>query len=204
MDKSLNPPEARPGVPGAAGPLRVVGCGNPFASDDAAGLEVVRRLRAAGGLEWELLELPQAGVEVMEVLEGAETVIFIDAVASGSPPGTIHLVLLPSPAIEPRALGSISSHGWGLTETLRLRAALGRPSPRLLLVGIEIERAAPGGVLSPAVEAAIQIVVERFSALCAMLRGEENTSRNGCWRFPPGEGSFPGGSRDVFVAAGGG
>jgi len=203
VSKTLSQPDVMTGAQSAGVRLRVLGCGNPFASDDSAGLEVVRRLRAADVVDCELLELPQAGVELMEVLDGTENVVLIDAVLSGAPPGTIHLVPLPSQAVEPRALGSISSHGWGVAEILRLRTALGYPSPRLLLVGIEIESAVAGGVPSPAVEEAIRIVVERFPALCAMLASEKNMVWRRSRGFPPGDVSFPGCSGDVLIAAGG-
>jgi hydrogenase maturation protease len=192
VDKLLSQPDGVAGAQGAGVRLRVVGCGNPFASDDSAGLEVVRRLRASGESECDFVELPQAGVELMEVLEDAETVMFIDAVSSGAPAGTLHLVPLPSEDVEPRALGVISSHGWGLAETLRLMAVLDRPTPRLLLVGIEIENALPGGVPSPAVKEAIRIVVERFPALCAIVQAEENILNTSPRCFAPGDASFPG------------
>ena len=195
--------ETETGTRGATVPLRVAGCGNPFAADDGAGLEVVRRLRACGELECELREIPQAGVELMEVLEGARTMIFIDAVSSGALPGTIHLVSLPSPAVEPRALGSLSSHGWGLAESLQLGTALGRPLPRLLLVGIEMESCAAGGPLSGAVQEAIGMIVERFPALCEMLQPEREMQWELPRRFSPGDASFPGAGGEVSFADGG-
>lgn len=195
--------ETGTGARGAAVPLRVAGCGNPFAADDGAGLEVVRRLRARGELECELREMPQAGVELMEVLEGAHTVVFIDAVSSGALPGTIHLVSLPSPAIEPRALGSLSSHGWGLAESLQLGTALGRPLPRLLLVGIEIESCAAGGSISGAVQEAIGIIAKRFSALCEIVQPEREMQWELPRHFSPGDASFPGAGGEVSFADGG-
>jgi hydrogenase maturation protease len=196
VTKTTNPPEPSTGAPGAGVLIRVVGCGNPWASDDGAGIEVVRRLRASGRSECELLELPQAGVELMETLAGAQTVVYIDAVSSGAPAGTIHLVHLPAENIEPRALGSVSSHGWGLAEILRLMTTLGRPAPRMALVGIEIESAAPGAARSPAVEEAVRIIVERFPALCDALMSEENRAWQGTRRFSPGDESFPEGMGD--------
>lgn len=203
MSRGLCQPDAVAGAPDAGVCLRVVGCGNPFAADDGAGLEMVRRLRARGELECELLEMPQAGVELMEVPDGARTVIFIDAVSSGAPPGTIHLVSLPSPAIEPRALGSLSSHGWGLAETMQLRTVLGRPLPRLLLVGIEIETCAAGGPLSGAVQEAIGIIAERFSELCETVQPEQAIQWETPRRFSPGDASFPGAGGEISLAGGG-
>jgi hydrogenase maturation protease len=200
VSKALSQFEVPTGAPEGGARLRVVGCGNPFAADDGAGLEVIRRLRACGEWECELLEMPQAGVELMEILDEAQTVVFVDAVSSGAPPGTIHVVSVPSQAVEPRALGSFTSHGWGLAESLQLRTALGRPLPRLLLVGIEIETCAAGGPLSGTVLEAIRIIVGRFAALCEIVKPERAITWKIPRRFPPGDTSFPGRSGDVPIA----
>jgi hydrogenase maturation protease len=183
--------------------LRVVGCGNPQAGDDSVGLEVVRRLRARGEGACELLEMPQASVEMLDLLQGAGVVLFVDAVSSGAPPGTVHLAPLPSSVIEPRALGSLSGHGWGLAEMLGLAGALGRPTPRLMLLGVEVGTVGPGETCTPAVEGAIQIVVEKFPQLRVLLTEAEQGEGHGFRRFPPGDTTFPIGSGDAPIAVGG-
>jgi hydrogenase maturation protease len=185
--------ERRKCVPKLPGHLRVVGCGNAFAGDDAAGLEIVRRLREQNPCEAEIRAMPQASVELEELFEGADTVLFIDAVASGAPPGTLHLLALPSPEVEPRALSSLSSHGWHLPEVLRLRAALGQRTPRLMLLGVEVETVSPGAARSEAVEEAIRTVVERFSSLRSLLERAGDGAGQAARRFLPGDDSFPGG-----------
>ncbi len=190
--------------------LLVIGCGNPLAGDDSAGVEILRRLRAREDCECELRAMPEAGVELLESLEEAEVILFLDAVSSGAPPGTLHLVPLPWAGIEPRALGALSSHGWGLAETLALAQALGRRAPfrtetgrapRLVLLGVEIARVSIGAERSAAVEEAIEVVVKNFSRLLSLVNREESAG----WRCPrrfspagyeaglPGEISFPGG-----------
>ena len=183
--------------------LRVVGCGNPHAGDDSVGLEVVRRLRARGEGACELLEMPQASVEMLDLLQGAGVVLFVDAVSSGAPPGTVHLAPLPSSVIEPRALGSLSGHGWGLAEMLGLAGALGRPTPRLMLLGVEVGTVGPGETCTPAVEGAIQIVVEKFPQLRVLLTEAEQGEGHDFRRFPPGDTTFPIGSGDAPIAVGG-
>jgi hydrogenase maturation protease len=185
--KTVTQRENRGGAGGRSLPLRVIGCGNAQAGDDSAGVEIVRRLRERDDCAAELLERPQAGIELMEVLRGAERVLFIDAVSSGAAPGTLHLVPLPSARVVPRALGAISSHGWGLAETLRLMAALHYRLPRLALLGIEIESAQPGVPRSAAVESAVQIAVDRFDVLERFLTLEEHWDRATPRRFAPGE-----------------
>ena len=183
--------------------LRVVGCGNPQAGDDSVGLEVVRRLRARGEGACELLEMPQASVEMLDLLQGADVVLFVDAVSSGAPSGTVHLAPLPSLAIEPRALGSLSVHGWGLAEMLGLAGALGRATPRLMLLGVEVGTVGPGEACTPAVEGAIRIVVEKFPQLRVFLTGAGQRDGHDPRRFPPGDTTFPMGGGDAPIAVGG-
>ena len=192
MGKPAGQSGSRSGAGGPSLRWRVVGCGSPYAGDDSAGLEVVRRLRARGDCECELAEMPQASVDLLELLKDADVVLFVDAVASGAPAGTLHLMPLPSPGIEPRAVGSLSSHGWGLAETLKLMEALARPVPRLALLGVEIGTVEPGAPRSPAVEAAMGTVVERFPAVYAFLAAAEKTGWAGPLRFPPGDTSLAG------------
>ena len=203
--------------------LRVVGCGNAYAGDDGAGLEIVRRLREQWDGSCELLDRPQAGLELLDCMQGADVILFVDAVSSGAPPGTLHLVPLPSTDLETRGLGALSSHGWGLAEALSLMSALGWKTPRLFLLGVEIGTLAPDEPRSEAVEAAIRTVVDNFGRLSALLmedlvaaafRPPEDEGNDVAAtfrppqanvhlkvdatvgmarRFPPGDKSFPGG-----------
>ncbi|MEY9877263.1 hydrogenase maturation protease [Streptacidiphilus sp. MAP12-33] len=77
-----------------AGRVLVAGLGNLFLSDDAFGVEAVRRLARH--------ELPP-GVEVVDIgvrgvhlayqlLDGYDTVVLLDATAQGGVPGTVYLV----------------------------------------------------------------------------------------------------------------
>jgi hydrogenase maturation protease len=193
----------RGGVSGCGVPLRVVGCGNAWAGDDSAGLEVVRRLRERDDCGCELLERPQAGVELMEVLRDAEVVLFVDAVSSGAPAGTLHLVPLPSASIVPRTLGAISSHGWGLGEAMCLMVSLRQPMPRLALLGVEIAAALPGAPRSAAVESAIQAIVERFTALKTFLTLEGQWDWATPRRFTPADAPWAVVSDEVPASKGG-
>ena len=71
-------------------------------------------------------------------------------------------------------MGRVSSHGWGLEETLRLARSLGWQSPRLMLLGVELESVATGFPRTPAVEAALAAVVECFPELLTALRNSES------------------------------
>ena len=136
--------------------------------------------------------MPQAGVALLEIFSETNMLMVVDAVVSGAPPGTLHLVPLPWPGIESRGLSALSGHGWGLKEVLDLARALGRPIPRLMLLGIEVASVAPGTTLSPAVEQAVALAVERFSDVEAIVRNPQAPAWHTAQRFLPGDDSFPG------------
>ena len=169
--------------------MLIVGCGNPEAGDDSVGLEIVRRLGEHGDCGCDLRAETAPGIELLELFPLADVILFVDAVVSGGAPGTLYLTSLPSKELEPQALGSLSSHGWGVGEVVKLADALGRPMPRLYLLGIEAGTVAEGAPRSEAVEEAIALVVERVSALKLLLLNSEVLSTRS---FPPNDNSFPG------------
>jgi hydrogenase maturation protease len=163
-----------------------VGCGNPFAGDDSVGLEIVHRLQVCGGFDCECRELSDDNLGLLEFFASADLILFLDAVQTGAPAGTLHLVPLPSPDIVPRALGTVSSHGWGLDEAIRMARALGRRLPRLMLLGIELENVTPGAPRTPPVNAALETVVENFQQLQGSLLDNNSPLWSGHHSFAPG------------------
>ncbi|MFZ5879475.1 MAG: hydrogenase maturation protease [Chloroflexota bacterium] len=141
--------------------VTVIGIGQSLRGDDAAGLEAVRRWReqfneTAGRpeVQVEVCELP--GLGLLDLFEGADAVLLVDAVHSGAGAGSIHRV-------GPGDLAAFtaeanSAHGWGVAETLGLARQLGLSLPRIHLIGIEAEQMEIGAGLSPAVEAALPAV----------------------------------------------
>jgi hydrogenase maturation protease len=164
--------------------LMVVGCGNPFAADDNVGLEIVHRLRERNDLECVFVELAGANLGPFDLFDKADIIVFVDAVESGAPAGTVHLLPLPSHEVVPLALGRISSHGWGLEETLRLRQSLGWRIPRLMLLGVELENVTPGLPRTPAVDVALGAVVECFLELVTALRNSKSPIWSGHHAYP--------------------
>jgi hydrogenase maturation protease len=155
------------------GRVLVVGLGNGLASDDAVGLQVISQLRQQGLVACSFLELAQ--MDVLEILDEADTIVFVDALVSGAAPGTVQLLALSASEMESRNEAAFSLHGWSLKEILELRGALGLHSPRMFLLGIEIESAAPGTELSAAVQMAVKKVVQHFPQLLDQL--QEGTER---------------------------
>ena len=67
--------------------ILVIGVGNRWRSDDAAGLEVARRLREAPPAGARVIEREGEPVDLIEEWSTAGEAIVIDAVSSGAEPG---------------------------------------------------------------------------------------------------------------------
>ena len=171
--------------------LLVLGCGNPLAGDDGAGIEIARRLQERGGAGCRVRALRSPGLDVLESFSSADVILFVDAVSSGSPPGTLHLVPLGSPEVAQDVLPSLSSHGWGIHETLALARALGRELPQLMLLGVEAGAVALGDPCSPAVERAVGVVLERFPCLQSHLLDAQSPLWRTGRQFLPDADIFP-------------
>jgi hydrogenase maturation protease len=143
----------------------VIGIGNAWQGDDAAGLVVAQQLRDRAGEEITVLELEGEPVSLVEAFDGADEAVLVDAVRSGAEPGTVHRIDATDQPV-PATLSAASTHTLGVGEAIELGRALGRLPRRIVLYGIEAESLAAGGELTPAVARAVDEVVERVLAEC--------------------------------------
>ena len=127
--------------------LIVIGVGNAWRGDDAAGLAVARR---AGGLEHE-----GECLALLEAWGPDDEVAIVDAASSGAPPGTVHR-LDPLDRPLPPGMLSSSTHAIGVPEAIELARALDRLPRALRVYGIEGESFETGTGLSPAVTRAVR------------------------------------------------
>jgi len=154
------------------GRVRVIGCGNPDAGDDAVGLLAVREARASLPPGVEVVEAGLA-LRVLDLLDGVDAVVVVDAVRA--PNGRREPGALVRAEGGPRGLpaelrSSLSSHGLGLSEAVGLAGALG-PLPRVVFVGVEAADMQAGHGLSAAVVAAFPALVGAVIAEAAELEG---------------------------------
>ena len=153
-----------------AGPTTVViGVGNSFRRDDGAAEAVTARVSAA--LPERLRDTVRVvsvngeSSALVELWDGVDLAVVVDAVHGASAPGVVHHVEL-SPVTDSEALGvlrapRLSSHGAGVAEAVALGAELGRVPQRLVVYGIEGADFGEGPGLSAAVEAAVDAVAKR-------------------------------------------
>jgi hydrogenase maturation protease len=137
----------------------LIGIGNDYRSDDAVGLIVARRVREKTLDRVIVHEAGGEGAALMEAWKGAQTVILTDAVCSGAAAGTIHRIEAHRQPL-PDNLFHCSTHAFSVTEAIEVARALNRLPSRLIVYGIEGRNFAAGVGLSPAVNRAVQRVVE--------------------------------------------
>jgi hydrogenase maturation protease len=161
----------------------VIGLGNPLMGDDGVGLAALEELR----LQWEVpseVELVDGGtwgMNLLPLLEACDRVLLLDAVRTGSPPGTV--VALLGDAV-PRGFDhKFSPHQIDLREVLALAMLRGTLPGELAAIGVEPANIALGLELSPEVAAAIPLMLARTVAWlealghrCARLAPLECTS----------------------------
>jgi hydrogenase maturation protease len=147
----------------------VIGIGSEPRGDDAAGLEAVRRLRAGDGIESALCLT--GALELLELWRGAPAVLLVDAVRSGSAPGTMHRFEVGTQPLD-CSIRLCSSHAIGVGEAVELARVLGRLPPRLVIYGIEAAGFQPGTGLSDPVAASLPRLVRAMSGEAAAIRDE--------------------------------
>jgi hydrogenase maturation protease len=154
--------------------VRVIGCGNPDAGDDAAGLVAVGEARAAleaiPGVEVVEAAMPLAVVHLLEGVDGAVVVDAVRAPRGGRAPGALVRAEAGPEGLPAALRSSLSSHGLGIVEAVGLAAALGE-TPRVVFLGIEAAEVTAGRGLSPAVQAAIPVLAGQIVAEAEALAG---------------------------------
>ena len=138
----------------------VLGLGNPLRGDDGIGPrvveELIRRELPEGATA---LDAGTGGLDLLQVLEGWERAIIIDAADVGREPGQFAR-FTPDEARFVSSEDATSLHNAGLAEVLALAKAIGQSLPELVIFGVQPEKIGWGEGVSPAVEAALADLVD--------------------------------------------
>jgi len=141
--------------------LVIVGLGNPILSNDGVGVHAAISLASVfPGAE--VTTIPMIGMDLLDRMIGHDTLVIVDAVATGSSPiGTVTHFQLPG-----QGLHVTSSHGPDLQLLLSLGHSLGLQLPRAILVyGIEIGTEVPyGETLTPALQERLETALQDIAA----------------------------------------
>lgn len=139
----------------------VIGVGNRYRADDGVGPVVSAAIAARKLPEVRTAEHCGEGAGLMALWEGAGRVVLIDAVRSGSAPGTIHRFDARAQRV-PSGLFNYSTHAFSVAEAVEMARVLSMLPASLVLYGIEAADVGSGERLSPRVEEAAERVVERI------------------------------------------
>lgn len=137
--------------------MLVIGLGNPDRGDDAAGVLVTRGLH--GHRTKEVADCS----ELIDLWEGEESVIVVDAMRSGAEPGTVSRFDLYETVLPAKAFPS--THSFGLAETVELARALGRLPGELEVIGIEASGFRHGRRLTAAVKESVCEVIRKIEEI---------------------------------------
>jgi hydrogenase maturation protease len=142
----------------------VIGVGNSWAGDDAAGVLVVQALRDR--LPGAVAAVTHEGepTALLDLWDGARLAVVVDAVEGAGPPGTVH-TFDATDAPLPASIEGRSTHAVTLAQAVELARSLGRLPARLVVVGIEGRRFEAGAAPLPEVAGAVEAAARRVLAL---------------------------------------
>jgi len=137
----------------------VIGLGNPIMGDDGIGIVALERLREM----WEMpdgVELVDGGtwgLNLLPIIEDAGAVLLIDAIDTGSPPGTE--AVIPREQLPRHLATKVSPHQVDLQDVLALATLRGTLPDRTVAIGLQPARVAMTSELSEALQGRIDHLV---------------------------------------------
>jgi hydrogenase maturation protease len=139
----------------------IIGVGNEFRGDDAAGIQAARRLAALKLPNFCVIEQSGEGADLIDAFENAACVYVIDAVSSQGLAGSIYRFEAHEKSLPARYFG-VSSHAFGVAEAIEIARSLDRLPPKLVVYGIEGSNFETGSSLNPVVEQAVENVIRKL------------------------------------------
>ena len=140
--------------------ILIIGIGNPYRGDDAVGLRIAQDIKKKSPDHVNVIEQSGDGISLMDSWKDSDAVILIDAVHSGTQPGTIHRFDVHTQTI-PTKFFHYSTHAFGVAEAIELARALKQLPKNLIVYGIEGKCFEAGIGLSLEVEKAVEKVMLR-------------------------------------------
>lgn len=138
----------------------VLGAGNILLSDEGIGVRVVEalqdRYQMAEGVE--ILDGGTCGMDLLDIIAGRDHLIIVDAVNTGSPPGT--LVRLHDGQIPAAFRTKSSPHQLGLQDVLALLRLLETAPRHVTVIGVQPASLDIGLELTPGIAARLDELVE--------------------------------------------
>jgi hydrogenase maturation protease len=146
--------------------IALIGLGNILLKDEGVGVHAVEALKRNYDFpeEVRLIDGGTLGLDLLPLIEGAEKILFVDAMELKKEPGAIAVIEdqeIPS-LLEPK----LSLHHVGLSDLLFASRFMGNQPAKMALIGIQPETMEIGLDLSPAIlrrfEELLQTIVEKL------------------------------------------
>lgn len=138
----------------------ILGLGNPLRGDDGVGPFVVKELLGRQlPNNVEVLDGGSGGLTLLQVMEGWDRVIVVDAAKVGRQPGQF-IRFRPDQAHLAQRSDGFSIHQSGLGEALTLAQALDQTIPEIVIFGVQPAKTDWGQGLSPPVQAALPALLD--------------------------------------------
>jgi hydrogenase maturation protease len=154
-------------------PIVVVGVGNSYRGDDAAGLVVASTLAGSLPDGVAIHRCEQEPSRIMDAWAGADAAVVIDAVAGGGEaPGTLHVFDASTEPLPAKSYRS-STHALGIGDIVELSRAMGTLPKRVLVYGIEASSFSVGDPITPAVATAVETAADLIRVDVIELLQEE-------------------------------
>lgn len=151
-------------MPSRSTKTRIIGIGNPLMGDDGVGIAAVECLRAMALPEGvEAVDGGTCGLTLLDLMEGAGTVILVDAVETGKPPGTV-VRFTPEEVVLPEGEAAPSLHEAGLAQVLTLGREMDLLPSEIVIYGVQPASVECRLGLSPSVAHALGHLLERILA----------------------------------------
>ena len=150
-------------------PAVVLGVGNVLLRDDGVGVRVVEALRSAAAADpaslpagTRLVDGGTLGLDLLDELEGARSLLVVDAADLAQPPGMVCVLRDPELAV----VAASTRHGveGGVSGLLGMARLMGWLPSRVALVGIQTDDTSGGTELSGGVAAALPRAIEAVRA----------------------------------------
>lgn len=122
--------------------IRILGCGNPLVGDDGIGIHVIERLKGMHSDlpdDVELIDAGVCGLDMLNMMEGADNIIIVDAVKGAGNAGSIHRFELDD-IRGATSTSIVSIHETCLADVLCIAEHVQKMPEKLVIFGIEINK----------------------------------------------------------------
>jgi len=151
-----NRPQLTGGVMNFSTPAVVIGMGNDFRSDDAAGLFIARKIREMNLDGVRVICGVSDGTSLIEAWASAQVAVVVDCVVSGAEAGHIYRFDGLKDDIPEKYFTGYSTHAFSVADTIGLAQAMNSLPGILIVYGIEGKVFKTGEGMTPEVAEAAE------------------------------------------------